>query len=66
MSHPHAGSDAGIEPAPAPEVRDVLPARPAPVERSFVIGDQLWTLSQHALGVTDLATLTGTAFVDLS
>jgi hypothetical protein len=66
VSHPHGRIDAAVEPAPAPEVHDALPAHPAPIERSFVIGDQLWTLSQRALGLTDLATLTETSFVDLS
>jgi hypothetical protein len=66
VAHPDTQLDAGIEPRPVPEARDVLPAHPTPIERSFVIGDRLWTLSQHALGVSDLATLAGTSFVALS
>lgn len=54
----------GDEPLPLPEPvpddlsRDIPPARPAqPIMRSFVIDDELWTLSHLGLAASDLATL---------
>jgi hypothetical protein len=66
VTHPTARLDPGVDPADlTPEERDALLAFPSQIERSFVIGDELWTLSPDQLGVTDLASLTDTSFVDL-
>lgn len=60
------------EPAPMPEpvpddrARDIAPTPSAqPIMRSFVIDDELWTLSPLGLAASDLATLDpeGTVFV---
>ena len=61
-----AGSAGAIEPSiapgePAPDAR--VTTVPSPVQRAFVIGDRLWTLSDAGLATSDLATMTDTTFV---
>ena len=60
------GAAGAIEPSiapgePAPDAR--LTTVPSPVQRAFVIGDRLWTLSDAGLATSDLATMTDTTFV---
>ena len=46
---------------PPPDGRPV--AAPAPIQRSLVIGDRLWTVSEAGMASSDLATLGDTQFV---
>ena len=56
-------SSPGIAPGEPVPGGDAPLVVPTPIERSFVIGDRLWTLSSTGLASTDLATMTDTVFV---
>jgi hypothetical protein len=61
-------ADGSVKPYEGDVVAPDIPGseyRP-PIERSFVIGDKLWTLSASSLGVSDLATLGQTSIIPLA